>query len=65
MATENSRPIWVRPKKAAQLGGFGLTRCYELMNSGELESRKVGGLRLISVASIERLGEHPMTPAAA
>ncbi len=64
MTTENTRPIWVRPRRATELGGFGMTRLYELLASGELESRKVGGLRLISVRSIERLGESD-TPAAA
>jgi excisionase family DNA binding protein len=54
---ESDRPIWVRPKEAARLGGFGLTRCYELIDSGKLKSIKVGGMRLVSVASIESLGE--------
>jgi len=49
-------PIWVRPKKAASIGGFGLTRCYELINDGQLKTRKVGGMRLVSVASIKALG---------
>ena len=53
---EQIKPIWVRPKAAAKLGGFGLTRCYELINDGQLATRKVGGMRLISVASIEALG---------
>jgi hypothetical protein len=48
--------IWVRPKEAVRIGGFGMTRCYELINSGQLETRKVGGLRLVSVASIKALG---------
>jgi hypothetical protein len=49
-------PIWVRPKRAAQIGGFGLTRCYELINDGQLKTTKVGGMRLVSVASIKALG---------
>ena len=53
---EEAKPIWVRPKAAAKLGGFGLTRCYELINEGQLKTRKVGGMRLVSVASIEALG---------
>jgi hypothetical protein len=52
-----NRPIWVRPKEAAKLGGFGLTRCYELMNNGTLRTIKLGGMRLVSVASIENLGQ--------
>ena len=49
-------PIWVRPKRAAHIGGFGLTRCYELINDGQLTTRKIGGMRLVSVASIKALG---------
>jgi hypothetical protein len=58
------QPIWVRPKEAARLGGFGLTRCYELLASGALASRRVGGMRLISVASIKALGGDDAAPAA-
>jgi hypothetical protein len=54
--TEHIEPIWVRPKKAALIGGFGLTRCYELINGGQLKTRKIGGMRLVSVASIKALG---------
>lgn len=54
--TEQIEPIWVRPKKAAHIGWFGLTRCYELINAGQLLTRKVGGMRLVSVASIKALG---------
>ena len=56
MSQDSSKPIWVRPKKATQIGGFGLTKCYEMISKGMLISRKVDGLRLISVESIERLG---------
>jgi hypothetical protein len=56
-AIEQADPIWVRPKKAAKIGGFGLTRCYELMNSGKLKSVRVDGMRLVSVESIRSLGE--------
>jgi excisionase family DNA binding protein len=50
------RPLWVRPREACRLTGLGLTRVYELLNSGDLESRKLGRARLVSVTSIERLG---------
>jgi len=49
-------PIWVRPKRAAQIGGFGLTRCYQLINDGSLKTAKVGGMRLVSIDSIKALG---------
>jgi hypothetical protein len=53
---EQFEPIWVRPKRAAKIGGFGLTRCYELINSGRLKTVKEGGMRLVSVESIKALG---------
>jgi hypothetical protein len=53
-----SRPIWVPPKEGTRLAGIGLTKFYELMNTGAIESRKVGNRRLASVTSIENLGEH-------
>lgn len=54
---EEQRPIWVRPRAAARLAGLGLTRTYELINSGQLVSRKIDRVRLVSVASIEALGQ--------
>ena len=57
--------IWVRPRRAAQICNLGLTRIYELIGTGEVESRKCGGARLISVASLLALGEEqaPQFPA--
>ena len=48
--------IWVRPKTAIQIASFGMTRLYQMINDGELVTRKVGGMRLVSVASIKALG---------
>ena len=50
-------PIWVRPSVACQLSGTGMTTLYQWIGSGRVESIKVGGKRLISVASIRRLGQ--------
>jgi excisionase family DNA binding protein len=47
----------VRPKEAARLAGIGLTKIYEMLASEELISRKIGRMRLVSVASIRALGE--------
>jgi hypothetical protein len=57
--------IWVRPRRAAQISGLGLTRIYELIGNGQIESRRLGGARLISVASLLALGEEqaPQFPA--
>jgi excisionase family DNA binding protein len=47
------RPIVVKPKTATLFGIGGLTRIYELLNEGQLESYRDGRSRLITVASIE------------
>lgn len=57
MKSQDIEPIWVKPGKAKQLMGLGLTRVYELMNDGTLENIRVGGSRLVKVESIRRLGE--------
>ena len=49
-------PIFVRPKRGAKMADIGLTKFYDLMNSGIIKSRKVGGMRLAEVASIKALG---------
>jgi len=51
-------PLWVRPKTACELGGWGLTQCYKLMNQGILRSIKVNGMRLIETASIRELADN-------
>ena len=40
-----------------------MTRCYELINDGTLESLKLGRMRLVSVASIEKLGQRDQNEA--
>jgi hypothetical protein len=47
------RPAVVAPSQACVLLSIGMTRCYELMNSGALESFKDGKSRKITVRSIE------------
>src|SRR5262249_40104427 len=51
------RPVWVSVADACFAGGFGRTRCYELIAQGLLISIKLGRKRLISLASIEGLGD--------
>lgn len=45
-------PLAVPPKRAAAMLGYGLTKIYELLHSGELQSFKHEGARRITVASI-------------
>jgi len=50
--TETSPHLVVPPRRACEMLSIGLTRCYELMNAGELKSFKDGKSRKITVASI-------------
>lgn len=51
-ATAQDDRIAVRPRKAAEMLGCGLTRVYELMNSGELPSYKDGASRMVLTSGI-------------
>jgi excisionase family DNA binding protein len=46
-------PLAVKPRAVCRMLDCGLTRVYELITAGELESFKDGRSRKISVASIE------------
>lgn len=63
--SEYFMPLWVRPRQAARISGIGITKIYELLNAGRIESRRLDGARLISVASLRALGEEqaPQFPA--
>lgn len=53
---QTNSPVWVTVNEAMRLAGFRRTRLYELMADGTLKSIKIGGKRLISFRSIEKLG---------
>jgi excisionase family DNA binding protein len=46
------KPLAVPPRQACELLSVGLTRLYQLMNAGELESFHIGRARRITTASI-------------
>ena len=46
------KPLAVPPRLACQLLSVGLTRLYELLNAGELDSFHIGRARRITTASI-------------
>jgi hypothetical protein len=50
---------WIPPKRAKQQYGLGLTSIYALLGDDRLVSVKIGGRRLISVASLEALFANP------
>jgi excisionase family DNA binding protein len=47
-------PIAVSPKQATELLPVGITRLYELINSGEIESQLIGRRRWINYQSLKR-----------
>jgi excisionase family DNA binding protein len=47
--------LTVAPAEAAQMIGIGITRLYELIGSGQIESCKLGRRRLVKVASLRKL----------
>jgi excisionase family DNA binding protein len=54
--TNNSalEPLCVSPREGARLLSIGVTRFYELLNDGTIESRLVGGRRLVSYQSLKQ-----------
>jgi hypothetical protein len=64
------RPLVVGTAEAGRLGGTGKTKTFELIKSGEYESYLDGGVRRITVESIEarihrKLQEAKASPASA
>jgi hypothetical protein len=56
VAIPYSERSWVRvPVACEMLGDVAISTIYEMKGRGLLESRKVGGIRLFSVASINKL----------
>jgi hypothetical protein len=51
------KPRWGRPKTALKVFPIGMTKLYQLINSGDVRSKKVGSMRLIDLESLERLGD--------
>jgi excisionase family DNA binding protein len=47
-------PITVRVKDACRMTGIGRSKLYELIETGEIATFKVGTMTLIPVASIRR-----------
>lgn len=47
-------PLLYRVPQASEMTGIGRSKLYELMASGEIESVKVGGLRLIPAEALEK-----------
>lgn len=50
-----ARPMCVRVPTAAKMIGIGMTKMYELIGSGEVQTVKLGRATLIPIASLEDL----------
>jgi hypothetical protein len=56
MNTNNSKPepLAVSPRQATELVPIGVTKLYDLINSGELETTLVHGRRWINYQSLKK-----------
>jgi hypothetical protein len=63
--TTPPEPLAVSPKQATQLVPIGITKLYEAINNGRIESTLVNGRRWINYQSLKRLAgvSHEATPA--
>ena len=50
-------PLLVSVQEAARMLGIGRTSIYQLINSGELQTMKLGRRRLITIESLRRVTE--------
>ena len=56
-ATNTTTPLSYRPEQVSSLTGLSRGKIFQLIASGELESRKVGKARLVLARSVEKLIE--------
>lgn len=53
-------PILISVTKAGEVLGLGRTKVYQLLNSGDLKSARIGGRRLVEFASAERFARQSL-----
>jgi hypothetical protein len=51
------KPLWIRPKAACAIYGFGMTLLYSLINRKRINSKLICGARVIEVSSLDALGD--------
>lgn len=61
LESEYLQPRLVAIPKAAQLLGIGRTKTYDLISDGLLDTISIGGRRLVTLRSIDRLIEQAIT----
>ena len=56
----NKQPVWLRPKNAVRVRQISIATLYRLINQGEVQTIKIGGLRYVDcsdfVSSLEEAG---------
>jgi len=57
-------PLFVRPSEAALIISVGRSKIYEMIQSGEVPSTRIGGTLRIPTAALERFVELAMNPPA-
>jgi hypothetical protein len=50
-------PLWIRPREAVAQYGIRTTLLYKLINEQRVNSKLIGGARVISVASLDALAD--------
>lgn len=55
MQTSNLEPLAVSIADSCHISSLGRTSIYDLLNSGKLESVKIGRRRLVKLASLQAL----------
>ncbi|CAN1496254.1 excise, DNA binding domain, excisionase family [Sphingomonadaceae bacterium] len=54
------QPIFISVTETASVLGLGRTKIYQLLNSGDLSSTRIGGRRLVEFASAERFARESL-----
>ena len=57
---EIAQPLVVAPREACRMLSIGLTRLYQILQDGDLESYRDGACRRITVASIKTYVERQL-----
>ena len=52
---DKQKPLFVRPREAATLIGAGRSKIYEMIQTGEIPSCRIGGMLRVPVAALEKL----------
>lgn len=60
MTKNRTKPLFVRPSEAAAMISVGRSRIYELIASGTVPSKRIGGTLRVPTEALERLVKEAM-----